>query len=100
MRRDHRLPRGERDNRVATHRMDNQRYARWGCAVKERDPSGGEGDAKEDEQRQVRPASHDGLEPLTVSSKAGSGIASSDKRRRSALVRSRSIVSRLGTTTQ
>src|SRR5205809_1507755 len=100
---DDRLPRRQRNDRVAARRVDDERRARRCGRVEERHPAGGKCQAKQGEEREVRPAPHrargflTGLASLMTSR---SGIASSDSRRRSASVRSRSTVRRLGTTTQ
>src|SRR5256886_11113155 len=100
---DDRLPRRQRDDRVAARGVDDEGRARGCRPVEERNPAGRECQAKQDEEREVRPALHrarrflTGLASLMTSR---SGIASSDKRRRSASLRSRSAVSGLGTATQ
>src|SRR6266480_1488452 len=100
---DDRLPRGQRDDRVAARRVDDKRRARRCGPVEERHPAGRKCQAEQDEEREVRPAPHrarrflTGLASLMTSR---SGIASRDRRRRSAWLRSRSAVSGLGTATQ
>src|SRR5207237_1757116 len=97
--RDGALPGCERDDRVAAGSMHDQRTPR--CrGGEEREPAGHERQSQQDEQGEVGPAFHQALAASARPISSLSDTASSDGNRRSASLRSRSVVNGLGTATQ